>query len=323
MVVAEQHREMLMQRVRINPSDGEAWYLLGEVLEDPAQRGDCQKLATAAGYMPPDSRLHQHRQQASPPNQPVCAHPGCETPVTKPGHTLCYTHWKTVNRPAKVQAPPQNRESLMTASQIGERLDLTAKQINSLFAELGWITKERNGWIAGAVALQHGAVQKTYQPSGVPYVLWPEAVLNNTLLHTTIESVKGEGDETKHAVSSTESGFRERFPAQHRAMDGHWVRSKAELLIDNWLYMEGIVHAYERRVPLEEELYCDFYLPSAKVYVEYWGIEHDERYLARKHTKLDVYHRHQLRLIELTDNDIRNLDDALPKLLLRFNVTLT
>ena len=36
------------------------------------------------------------------------------------------------------------------------------------------------------------------------------------------------------------------------------VRSKAEQIIDNWLYHKGIVHAYERRVPIEEEVYCDF-----------------------------------------------------------------
>jgi hypothetical protein len=31
------------------------------------------------------------------------------------------------------------------------------------------------------------------------------------------------------------------------------------MLIDTWLYMAGIVHAYERQVPIDEELYCDFH----------------------------------------------------------------
>jgi hypothetical protein len=48
------------------------------------------------------------------------------------------------------------------------------------------------------------------------------------------------------------------------------VRSRAEVLIDNWLYMQGIVHAYERRLPIEEECYCDFYLPKG-VYIEFWA----------------------------------------------------
>ena len=48
--------------------------------------------------------------------------------------------------------------------------------------------------------------------------------------------------------------------------------SKAEMLIDNWLYMAEIVHAYERKLPIEEDVYCDFYIPKGKVYIEYWGM---------------------------------------------------
>jgi hypothetical protein len=45
-------------------------------------------------------------------------------------------------------------------------------------------------------------------------------------------------------------GVRKKFPDKHRSTDGHLVRSKAEVLIDNWLYMAGIVQAYERRLPI-------------------------------------------------------------------------
>lgn len=46
--------------------------------------------------------------------------------------------------------------------------------------------------------------------------------------------------------------------------------------------MSEIVHAYERKLPIEEEVYCDFYLPNGKVYIEFWGLESDERYIQRK-----------------------------------------
>ena len=36
------------------------------------------------------------------------------------------------------------------------------------------------------------------------------------------------------APDQPDQGFRERFPAQHRTTDGHLVRSRAEVLIDNW-----------------------------------------------------------------------------------------
>ena len=112
-------------------------------------------------------------------------------------------------------------------------------------------------------------------------------------------------------IEAEEKNFRDKFPAKYRTEDGHWVRSKAELIIDNWLYRGRIVHAYERRVPIEEKLLCDFFIPIGKVWIEYWGIE-DEKYLKRKELKKDLYKKYDKNLIELTDKDIENLDDILP-----------
>ena len=115
-------------------------------------------------------------------------------------------------------------------------------------------------------------------------------------------------------------GFREKFEAKLRTTDGHFVRSKAEMLIDNWLYMAEIVHAYERKLPIEEDIYCDFYIPTGKVYIEYWGYENDQKYLARKKTKQEIYQKYGFNLIEVEDKDVQNLDDILPRFLLKFGV---
>jgi len=114
--------------------------------------------------------------------------------------------------------------------------------------------------------------------------------------------------------------FREKFQAKHRSTDGHFVRSKAEMLIDNWLYMAEIVHAYERKLPIEEEVYCDFYIPTGKVYIEFWGYDNDEKYLARKQKKQAIYQKYNFNLIELTDEEVQNLDDILPRMLIKFGV---
>lgn len=96
------------------------------------------------------------------------------------------------------------------------------------------------------------------------------------------------------------------------------------MLIDNWLYMQGIVHAYERRLPIEEECYCDFYLPKGKgVYIEYWGLETDPKYRARQAAKRAIYTKYNLRLIELNDADIERLDAVLPRMLLKFGIEST
>jgi hypothetical protein len=121
--------------------------------------------------------------------------------------------------------------------------------------------------------------------------------------------------------SSYGNSFRKKHPPTHRTTDGHFVRSKAEMLIDDWLYsIARLPHAYERRVPIEEDMYCDFFLPQGKVYVEYWGIENDPQYLSRKNEKLALYEKYGLNLIELTDEHVKNLDDYFPRLLLKFGI---
>ena len=113
-------------------------------------------------------------------------------------------------------------------------------------------------------------------------------------------------------IEAEETNFRSKFPATFRAEDGHMVRSKAEQIIDNWLYHKGIVHAYERRVPIEEEVYCDFFIPiGQKVWIEFWGLD-ETKYLKRKELKKKFYQAHKKNLIELTDKDIENLDDNMP-----------
>jgi len=129
-----------------------------------------------------------------------------------------------------------------------------------------------------------------------------------------------ESAEDQKPAAKSADDFRNKFPANFRATDGHWVRSKAEMLIDNFLYTSGIVHAYERKLPVEEDIYTDFYLLKGKVYIEYWGLENDPKYQERKKRKLEIYKKHGFNLIELSDEEVKNLDDHLPRLLLPFGI---
>lgn len=63
-----------------------------------------------------------------------------------------------------------------------------------------------------------------------------------------------------------------------------------------------------------------FLIPTGKVYIEFWGLENDQKYEDRKKIKKSIYEKYGLKLIELTDNDVFNLDDILPKMLLKFGV---
>jgi hypothetical protein len=186
------------------------------------------------------------------------------------------------------------------------------------------VNKNLKGWVATAHGLKQGAVQNEDTRSGVPYVKWPETIIKSNLLKSSVIDITGtdihptSADES--TIKPTSLVFREKFKANHRAIDGHFVHSKAEMLIDNWLYMAEIVHAYERKLPIEENVYCDFYIPTGKVYIEYWEVENDPKYLAHKEKKLAVYAKYGFNLIQLSDAEIQNLDGILPRLLLKFGV---
>ena len=213
----------------------------------------------------------------------------------------------------------------MTATRIGKHFELSANKCNYIFSELGWVKKGLKGWHLTDPGKRIGGVQAEDPRSGVPYVRWPEAILENRALVDTIAEVKGTAPPTapekKEDTAQPEAvGFRQKFEATHRAADGHFVRSRAEMLIDNWLYMAEIVHAYERKLPIEEDVYCDFYIPTGKVYIEFWGLENDPKYAARKAQKKAIYEKYGFNLIELNDADVLNLDDMLPRHLLKFGV---
>lgn len=214
-----------------------------------------------------------------------------------------------------------NTIKLVSATIIGKTFNLSANRMNSVLSELGWIEKALKGWTITTSGKSVGGEQKEDFRSGIPYVAWPESICDNKSLKTTINEVQGETQSEEAKPEPNEStGFREKFEAKLRTTDGHYVRSKAEMLIDNWLYMAEIVHAYERKLPIEEEVYCDFYIPTGKVYIEYWGYENDSKYLHRKAQKQEIYKSYGFKLIELEDKDVQNLDDVLPRLLLKHGV---
>jgi len=144
-------------------------------------------------------------------------------------------------------------------------------------------------------------------------IQWGNLLLTREEVTKLINALEG--------VPEIEEGFREKYPNDYRTQDGHYVRTKSETILDDWLYNHLIVHAYERKVPIVEDMYSDFYIPQGKCYVEYWGIE-DEEYLERKNKKKVLYSKYRLNLVELARKDIENIDDILPRKLIKFGVKI-
>lgn len=271
-------------------------------------------------------------------NLPKCSVVDCESSVSKAGYTLCYKHWleenksKTTKQIKEVNIDEAKKSSLLTSTTLGEKLGIGSRKLNQVLSELGWVERSKKGWIPTTQGKKLHAEGRESHQSGIPFVMWPEAIITSKILTNSVQELLGsKGAEARIKVEETHAelrdeklgGYRDKldkFKPTHRAMDGHWVRSKAEGLIDNWLYMSRIVHAYERLLPVEEELYCDFYIPDGKVYIEFWGLENDPKYRERKEKKKEIYKKYGFNLIELSDEHIQSLDDFLPKMLLKFNV---
>ena len=114
------------------------------------------------------------------------------------------------------------------------------------------------------------------------------------------------------------SDFRKEYRAEYRTQDWHYVRSRAEVIIDDWLFNNNIIHIYEKKLPIAEDVYTDFFLPSHNIYIEFWWLENDIGYIKRKEIKRNLYIKHNFKLIEINDKELENINDVLTSKLISF-----
>lgn len=221
---------------------------------------------------------------------------------------------------------------------------------------VAFLCGKRGTLVAGVVGIQSEAcVDDLYPPEDVPYfrkwgrfqtrfflrdlrqhscnlsgslppsssrVAWWESFMKAKSLED-IEWLQPKIDLSAHeSLSVAERSLREKYPPTLRTRDGHLVRSRAEIIVDDYLFENRIWHVYEKRLPVvEDDLYCDFYLPEHDVYIEIWGLR-DQEYVARRERKEMVYRESGLQLISLGDEHI-NDPDLLAKALLQRGIGKT
>ncbi len=207
----------------------------------------------------------------------------------------------------------------ITATEIGKYFNKTSREINNLFYEINWIEKNEKGWKITNEGKRNGGIQKIFK--GRLSVVWKKDITINKILIDKFNEIKLK-EIRKENKNEKKDDFRKKYKAEYRTNTGHFVRSRAEVIIANWLFSEYIAFAYEKRVPIEEDMYCDFYIPKKKIYIEFWGYEDDERYKNRKEKKKEIYKKYNLNLIEIDNEMINNIDDFLPTELLRFGLKI-
>jgi len=94
---------------------------------------------------------------------------------------------------------------------------------------------------------------------------------------------------------------------RYKSDSGYIVKSRAELIIANWLFYRGIDFVYEKKTPAKERVISDFYLTQSDIYIEFWGLE-TPQYLKRKNKKIKIYKKNRLKLIQMDDGSLRDLN---------------
>ena len=94
-----------------------------------------------------------------------------------------------------------------------------------------------------------------------------------------------------------------------RTCDGHYVKSDPEIIIDDILYENRIVHCYEKKVPIdsdEQTIKCDWFIPvlgsTRGIYIEYWGMK-TPKYLKERAEKEKLYKIHNIPYIGIEADD--------------------
>lgn len=91
------------------------------------------------------------------------------------------------------------------------------------------------------------------------------------------------------------------------AQDGHVVDSDVEVIIDDILYKNFILHSYGKSIEeiLEARKKCDWFIPICNnkgIYIEYWGMK-TKKYLEEKEEKRRLYKKYDIPLIEIEADD--------------------
>ncbi|MCP8898312.1 phage antirepressor KilAC domain-containing protein [Gilvimarinus xylanilyticus] len=198
-------------------------------------------------------------------------------------------------------------EAPLSARNLSFKLGLPARLVNMLLAERGWIEKYVHGWLATEAGKALGAQQHTSDTSGIPFVTWPETLLDNPALQQSARALK---------------------PAAADCLDGHGAGEGGLGFIDNWLYVTGLQHAREYPLALSvgqyrgESVMVDFYLPQQRVAIVYWPADPKPGKLAATLDLREKLKAAHCPVIELEQSQLDNLDEILARELMKLGVAV-
>lgn len=203
--------------------------------------------------------------------------------------------------------------NFITASLIGEHFQRSGRYVNRVLREMGWLRRANAGWLVTEIGLQRGGVQQK-NSDGVAYASWPKSIVSEPELQATFNRLnilqhRQEGHEPD--LFEVEEITELQGHVAFTALDGHILASPAAAEVCQWLYVMGITHAHRRALPGHAEFVCDFYLPLHGLYIDIWSETESAHALAEQLAKKDWCQQNHLKLLELDQDAIADLDNVL------------
>lgn len=203
---------------------------------------------------------------------------------------------------------------LISAAAIGKSLELSAQQLNRLFAELAWLSASKRGWQLTEAGRALGGQSFDNQQIGLSYVLWPEDIAS----HPAFQRLLARCCRVEQKGSDSDDLFNDVPPPL--TLDGKQVESWPHWHIAQWLYLAGLRYAWQRDLPVEEPLLADFYLADAGVYLEYWASGEHADQLAKRMRRMEVYKNLGAPVLDIHPEDLPYLDEYLSRRLQELSV---
>lgn len=219
---------------------------------------------------------------------------------------------------------------------------LGVRQINRNLAEIGLLKLTVRGLELTRLGERFGGRQERDEDNGLLLVTWPHEIVDDPVVHRELTRLAADGqtkenardgldDQVPTTAGSDEPAKMDALPdlfsqaptpntgpplsveEVRRGLDGHEVQSLLQQRVCDWLYEAQLAHARDRRLPVEEPLTADFYVPAYGLYIECWERDVPTAALTRRLRTREVCRELDLAYQEIAAADVSRVDDVLTK----------
>ncbi|MGS2716827.1 hypothetical protein ACVBE9_01520 [Eionea flava] len=228
-------------------------------------------------------------------------------------------------------------QTQLNTTAIAKNYSVSAKIMNKLFADLGWITASGKGWTTTSAGIEQGASQLSSDSTGIPYVVWSRAILNNCTLKEHVGIYKANDDYVRTFYLFPDNK-KDDTQICYQALNGLFVYNKEDLLIANFLHIHGIRYTYQRAINIstiaESErtstnstltthpILCDFFLHDKPICLLISRNQVSPDKLLQQMSREKKLQQLNYITMGLLESEIEHIETVLPKRLLDFGVSL-